>query len=93
MKHRYKDHISRTTTRGRMRKLWNRVASLGFRGFKLRWEPMGPALEMCGHSGGYILTERDDDITPLGLSLDEALHAAEGHAAYVRAFYPERLAP
>lgn len=84
-------HRSRSTTRGRMRKLWDRLASLGFRGFTLRWEPIGPALEMCGNSGGYILEERDDEITPLGLSLGEALRAAEHHAEYVKEFAPDRL--
>lgn len=76
----------------RIRKLWDRLHSLGFRQFTLKWEPIGPALEMCGHSGGYILTEREREIVPLGLSLDEALHRADGHAAYVRAFHPDRLA-
>lgn len=94
MKRRYKTHRSRATTQGRMRKLWDRIAALGFRGFTLRWEPMGPALEMCGHSGGYILEERNNrETTPLGLTLAEALDNAEGHAAYVRTFSPERLKP
>lgn len=90
---RYKAHRTRATTRGRMRKLWDRLVSLGFRGFKLHWEPIGPALEMCGHSGGYILTERDGQVTPLGLSLIDALYGATGHAEYMRAFDPERLKP
>lgn len=84
-------HRSRATTRGRMRKLWDRLASLGFRGLTLHWEPMGPALEMCGYSGGYILTERSGEVTPLGHSLAAALSGAERHAEYVKAFYPERL--
>lgn len=91
MTRRYKTHRSRTTTQGRMRKLWDRIVMLGFRRFKLRWDPIGPALEMCGHSGGYILTERNGDITPLGLTIGEALHHANGHAAYVMAFHPDRL--
>lgn len=84
-------HRSRATTHGRMRRLWDRLASLGFRRFTLRWEPIGPALEMCGNSGGYLLTEHDDQITPLGLSLADALDGADGHAAYLRAFSPGRL--
>ena len=84
-------HRARATTRGRMRKLWDRLADLGFRGFTLRWEPMGRAVEMCGYSGGYILTERGDAITPLGLSLVEAVAQAERHADYVKAFEPARL--
>lgn len=88
---RYPTHHTRRTTRGNTRKLWDRLEKLGFRKFKLRWEPIGPALEMCGHSGGYIMTERDDEITPLGLSLREALQRAKGHAAYLRMFDPERL--
>jgi hypothetical protein len=74
-----------------MRKLWNRLADLGFRGFTLRWEPIGPALEMCGHSGGYILTERDDSVVPLGLSLKAALAAARRRSEYVKAFVLDRL--
>lgn len=76
----------------KIRRLWDRLASLGFRKFTLWWEPIGPALEMCGHSGGYMLEEHPGrETTPLGLSLDEALPRAERHAEYVRAFEPERL--
>ena len=69
----------------KIRKLWDRIAALGFRKVTLWWEPIGPALEMCGHSGGYIMAI-DHEITPLGLSLDEALSGAERHAEYVSAW-------
>lgn len=87
----YITHRERKTTKGNMRKLWDKLSSLGFRGFTLRWEPMGPALEMCGHSGGYIITEQPNDmVTPLGLSLQVALKMAEHHAEYIKQFHPER---
>jgi hypothetical protein len=67
-----------------MRRLWDRLASLGFIKVQLWWEPIGPALEMCGHSGGYMALI-DGRIEPLGLSLDEALRHADTHAEYVAA--------
>ncbi len=88
----YITHRERKTTKGNIRKLWDKLSSLGFRGFTLRWEPMGPALEMCGHSGGYILEEQSNrEITPLGLSLAAALVQAENHADFIHQFHPERL--
>lgn len=90
---RYHVHRVRRTTSGRTRLLWDRLVELGFRKFTLQWEPKGPALEMCGHSGGYMLVELPNrEITPLGPSLDEALTGAVRHAAYVRAFFSDRLA-
>ncbi len=65
----------------RMRRLQRALEKSGHTGVELRWEPMGPALEMCGHSGGYIF-ESDQtregvnglpSVIPLGLSLAEAL--------------------
>lgn len=69
----------------KIRKLWDRLVSLGFRKFKLWWEPIGPALEMCGHSGGYMLEDSDGKYWPLGICLDDALRGAETHARYVAA--------
>jgi hypothetical protein len=38
------------------------------------WEPVGPAVEMCGQSGGYFFAStQHEGINPLGLSLKEAL--------------------
>ena len=68
----------------KIRKLWDRLASLGFHKVALWWEPIGPALEMCGHSGGYM-ADIDGDMVPLGLDLKSALRMAEGHAGYVAA--------
>jgi len=86
-------HRARRTTSRRSRLLWDKLVDLGFERFTIEWVPMGPALEMCGHSGGYVMVELPGcEVTPLGLSLDEALRNAVGHAAYVRAFDPERLA-
>lgn len=82
-----KSKIHRTRpASGRMRRLWDRLTELGFTRFKLWWEPMGPALEKCGHSGGYMMEDKHG-MCPLGLSLDEALRAALGHAAYCKAFH------
>jgi hypothetical protein len=90
---RYHVHRVRRTTSRRIRLLWDRLVDLGFRKFTLQWEPWGPALEMCGCSGGYMLVELSNhEITPLGLSLDEALTGADRHAAYVSAFFTDRLA-
>ena len=84
----YITHRERKTTKGNMRKLWDKLSSLGFRGFTLRWEP---TLEMCDHSGGYILTEQPNDmITQLGFSLKEALKMAQHHAEYIKQFHPKR---
>lgn len=66
------------------RKIWDRLKSLGFRDVTLWWEPIGPALEMCGYSGGYI-AELNGATVPLGLNMSDALCSAERHAEYVRA--------
>lgn len=62
-----------------MRRLFDRLVELGHREFSLHWEPIGPALEMCGHSGGYILESKQTDISviPLGITVDEAIASAE----------------
>lgn len=63
----------------RMAKLYDRLVELGHQEFELRWESIGPALEMCGHSGGYILKSEETEISviPLGLSLEQALRSVE----------------
>lgn len=64
----------------RMRKLRAALEGVGHTKIKIRWEPIGPALEMCGHSGGYIFESEQTQalrempsVIPLGLSLDEAM--------------------
>lgn len=66
----------------KIRKLWDLLLSFGFRRFTLWWEPIAPALEMCGHSGGYMAVI-DDSIVPLGICLRDALRGAEVHANYM----------
>ena len=61
----------------RIATLRRKLERLGHRKFKLWWEPIGPALEMCGHSGGYMFVDEDGQQWPLGISLDEAMRAAE----------------
>jgi hypothetical protein len=68
----------------KIRKLWDRLASLGFRKVTLWWEPIGPALEMCGHSGGYM-ADIDGYMVPLGLDLKSAIRGVDQYADYVAA--------
>jgi hypothetical protein len=59
----------------RSRKLKVALERLGHTNVTVRWEPIGPALEMCGHSGGYFFeSDQATGVNPLGISLDEAMH-------------------
>lgn len=60
------------------RQLRKALEGAGHTRVRVWWEPIGPALEMCGHSGGYMFTSREQQspsLVPLGLSLAEALVA------------------
>lgn len=57
-----------------------KCAELGIEVESLRWEPIGPAVEMCGYSGGWILNEFD----PIGLSTKEALEHLPVHASCMK---------
>lgn len=70
----------------KIRKLWDRLVFLGFSDFTLWWEPIGPALEMCGHSGGYMMQDSDGSIEPMGTTIEQALNHADVHRRYVDAF-------
>ncbi len=37
------------------RKIWDALRKQGFKQFRFWYEPIGPALEMAGHSGGWML--------------------------------------
>lgn len=65
----------------RMRKLRRALKESGHTDIVIRWERIGPALEMCGHGGGYIFESEQTraglggmpSVIPIGLSLGEAL--------------------
>lgn len=58
----------------------------GHTNVKLEWEPIGPAAEMCGHSGGYLFTsDQQRGVIPLGLSMHEALANVPRYAPKRRA--------
>lgn len=47
----------------------------GYTNVKVWWEHIGPAMEMCGHSGGYVFNSDQEDQIPIGLSYGEARRA------------------
>lgn len=60
------------------RVLYDALVKSGHTKIRIWWEPIGPALEMCGHSGGYMFESNEAQRNgvspvPIGLSLDEAL--------------------
>lgn len=57
----------------RQRLIRARLLVLGHTHVRVWWEPIGPALEMCGYSGGFFFSSDEYSTTPIGLSLDEAL--------------------
>jgi hypothetical protein len=57
----------------RTRKLIAALEAAGHTEVRVRWEPIGPAMEMCGHSGGYFFKSKQRREEPLGTSLREAL--------------------
>jgi hypothetical protein len=57
----------------KLKKLKAAIEAAGYTEVKVWWEPMGIALEMCGHSGGYIFESEEEAEIPLGLSFAEAL--------------------
>jgi hypothetical protein len=65
----------KTKSTRRTRHIEAALYRLGHTNVRVWWEPMGPALEMCGHSGGFMFTssEQTSGQVPLGHSLDEAL--------------------
>lgn len=73
--------IGRNAKSPRARKLRAYLESLGHKRVVVWWEPMGPAFEMCGHSGGYMFRSlQQTGQIPLGLSLAEALKNADLYA-------------
>lgn len=72
--------MKRNAKSPRARKLRAFLESMGHTRVVVWWEPMGPAFEMCGHSGGYFFrSAQERGPIPLGLSLNEALQAAQFH--------------
>ena len=62
----------------RARRLRSELERLGHTRVVVWWEPIGPALEMCGHSGGYMFrSSQEYGPIPLGLSLAEAMRASQ----------------
>lgn len=62
------------------KRIRDKCTELGIEVESLRWEPIGMAMEMCGHSGGWIL----NDFDPVGLSTEEALANLPAHARYLK---------
>jgi hypothetical protein len=56
----------------KLKQLKARLEELGHTNVRVWWEPIGPAFEMCGHSGGYFFESDQDGPDPIGLSFAEA---------------------
>jgi hypothetical protein len=56
----------------RTEKIRIRLEAMGHTKVKVWWEPIGPALEMCGNSGGYMYQSEERGLDWLGLSFAEA---------------------
>jgi hypothetical protein len=56
-------------------KIKKRLEELGHTSVHVWWEKIGPAVEMCGPSGGYMYSSDHTKQfqTPIGLSFDEAM--------------------
>jgi hypothetical protein len=55
------------------KKLKVKLEEYGHTDIHVWWEQLGPAMEMCGNSGGYMFVSNEMDIQPIGLSFDEAM--------------------
>jgi hypothetical protein len=72
------------------RKLRAELERLGHTRVVVWWEPIGPAFEMCGHSGGYFFrSAQERGPIPVGLSFDEAWHAIQFYDRIDRALAKE----
>jgi hypothetical protein len=56
----------------KLKKLKATLEGLGHTNVRVWWEPIGPAFEMCGNSGGYFFESDQDGPDPIGLSFTEA---------------------
>ena len=57
-------------------KLRRALEALGHTRVVVWWEPIGPALEMCGHSGGYFFRSAQKyGPIPFGITFREASEA------------------
>lgn len=64
----------KTNNSPKAKKLKAELESRGHTDVHVWWEHIGPAMEMCGNSGGYMcVTDPLDEIEPLGHSFDEAI--------------------
>lgn len=58
------------------RRVWKAIKANGFTKFKLWYEPVGPALEMAGHTGGWMMIATvgagAESQWPLGYSAEQA---------------------
>jgi hypothetical protein len=72
----YKEKVNNTS---KQKKIKKKLEELGHTNVEVWWDKLQPACEMCGMGGGYIFCSDQEQIYPIGYSLEDALYEIENH--------------
>ena len=72
----YNDKVNATPKQNKIKK---KLEEYGHTNVEVWWEQLQPACEMCGMGGGYVFCSDQEQVFPLGYSLNEVLLIIEEH--------------
>lgn len=70
----YKEKVNNTP---KQKKIKKKLEELGHTNVEVWWEQLESANEMCGMGGGYLFCSCQEDINPIGYSLEDAMDTIE----------------
>ena len=72
----YSEKVNNTP---KQKKIKKKLEDMGHTNVEVWWEKLQPACEMCGMGGGYIFCSDQEQVYPLGYSLEDALYSIENY--------------
>lgn len=70
----YSEKVNNTP---KQKKIKKKLEELGHTNVEVWWEKLQPAIEMCGMGGGYVFCSDQEQVFPLGYSLEDALYSID----------------
>lgn len=70
-------YVDKVNTSPNQKKIKKALEDLGHTNVEVWWEPLGAAIEMSGHDGGFFFHSDQEELEPLGYSFNEAMEYIE----------------
>lgn len=73
-------YSEKVNTSPKQKKIKKALEEKGHTNVEVWWEPLEPAMEMCGMGGGYFFHSDQEDLNPIGYSFDGVMKSIEEYS-------------